>query len=138
MQLTHTFQINQLNEIASTLLAQFPCKIMCFYGEMGAGKTTFIAALARQLGSKQPVSSPTYSLINQYPVAEGKIYHLDLFRLTSTEALLDIGFEDILHSGQYVFIEWPQWAIPLIEGNYLHIELKKIAEEQREITITKV
>lgn len=111
---------------------------MCFYGEMGAGKTTFIAALATQLGSKQPVSSPTYSLINQYPVAEGMIYHLDLFRLTSTEALLDIGFEDILHSGHYVFIEWPQWAIPLIEGNYLHIDFKKTGEGQREITITKV
>ncbi len=111
---------------------------MCFYGEMGAGKTTFIASLVKQLGSKQLVSSPTYALVNQYSIASGKVYHLDLYRLTGIDALLDIGFEDILYSGHYVFIEWPQWAIPLIDGNYLHIDLKKTGEGQREISIKKV
>lgn len=82
-------------------------KVFAFNGEMGSGKTTFIKELSKILGSKDDLSSPTYSIVNEYNSLEGKIYHFDLYRLKNTEELLDLGFEEYLDSGNYCFIEWP-------------------------------
>ncbi len=96
-------------------------KIILFDAPMGSGKTTFIKALCQYLGTANSLSSPTYSIVNEYETPYNKkIYHFDLYRLKSTEELLGIGFEDYLDSGNYVFIEWPEIAMPFLE-NYVRI-----------------
>jgi tRNA threonylcarbamoyladenosine biosynthesis protein TsaE len=92
-----------------------------FYGEMGAGKTTFIQALCRQLGAAEGALSPSFSLVNEYHYTtsagkNGLVHHLDLFRLRDGQEALDIGVEDYLYDDDYCFVEWPElveeWAPP--------------------------
>jgi len=86
------------------------------YGEMGAGKTTFIQCICNSL-RLQFAGSPTFSLVNEYTLADGrKLYHFDLYRLNSEQELSAIGFEEYLDSGSYVFIEWPQIAADYTEA----------------------
>lgn len=101
-------------------------RVFLFEAPMGAGKTTFIKALCTRLGVTGPMSSPTYSVVNEYATHDHRrIYHFDLYRLKSTPELLDIGFEEYLDSGDYLFIEWPELAFPLIGSHVkVNIELK--------------
>lgn len=98
-------------------------KIILFNAEMGAGKTTLIKALCKALKSQDKFSSPTYSIVNEYTYPDGKIFHFDLYRLTSIEELMDIGFETYIDSNHYCFIEWPELANELIHQEYISIEL---------------
>ena len=84
-------------------------RIYAFYGEMGAGKTTFISALCKALGVDDETGSPTFSIINEYSLpGNDKIYHFDCYRLEDSADLLEIGAEDYLYSGNRCFIEWPE------------------------------
>ena len=108
------------------------CKKWLFTGEIGAGKTTFIQAVCHTLGVEEKVTSPTFSLINEYVYTNNKgesglIHHIDLYRLKSLEEAIDIGIEDYLYDENYCFIEWPQliqaiWPEPVIEINLEIIE----------------
>lgn len=99
-------------------------RVFLFDAPMGAGKTTFIKAICYYFGVTDTMSSPTYSIVNEYDtISNGRLFHFDLYRLKSSEELLDIGFEDYIASGNYVFIEWPELAIPFIES-YLRIIIK--------------
>lgn len=131
------FKLNDIDNIAGKIIKNYAPKIYCFEGEMGSGKTTLIAALADKLKVTDHVSSPTYSLVNEYHYTEGKIYHLDLFRIKNIQELLDIGILDIIYSSQYCFIEWPQLAKPLLEEHYINIILTKTAENSRRIEISQ-
>ncbi len=86
--------------------------VVAFYGAMGAGKTTFIKAICEALGVEDVITSPTFSIINEYSSERETIYHFDLYRLKRLEEFLDIGGEDYLFSGKLCLIEWPE----LIEG----------------------
>lgn len=99
-------------------------KIFLFYAQMGAGKTTFIKELCRSLGSGDSFSSPTYSIVNEYTCPGGKLFHFDLYRLNSSDELLDLGVDDYLQSGHYCFFEWPELVEDLLDDNYLKIEIK--------------
>lgn len=128
----------ELQNAASELL-KFAAdeKVFLFEGEMGAGKTTLIKFLCRKLGVEETVSSPTYSIVNEYAFPGGKIFHFDFFRIQSQVEALDIGFEEYLSSGNYCFIEWPQnipdlWPLHHVrvkitenEGGIRNIEIKK-------------
>ena len=84
-------------------------RIFAFYGEMGAGKTTFISALCKALGVDDETGSPTFSIINEYSLpGNDKIYHFDCYRLEDPADFLEIGAEDYLYSGKRCFIEWPE------------------------------
>lgn len=84
-------------------------KLLAFYGELGAGKTTLIQELCKHLGVEQNVTSPTFALVNEYAASnEQIIYHFDFYRLDNPEEALDIGFEDYVSSGHYCFMEWPE------------------------------
>lgn len=84
------------------------CKLWCFQGEMGSGKTTLIREICRQLGVTGEISSPTFSLVNEYYLADGtRIFHFDFFRIMDTEEVYDIGFETYFDSGFICLIEWP-------------------------------
>lgn len=92
-------------------------KVFLFDSPMGSGKTTFIKAVCGFLGVTDTMSSPTYSIVNEYNTINGaKVYHFDLYRLKSTNELLDIGFEEYVNSGNYLFIEWPELAIPFLDS----------------------
>lgn len=99
-------------------------KVFLFDAPMGAGKTTFIKSLCQFLNVIDAMSSPTYSIVNEYHTSlNTKLYHFDLYRLKSSEELFEIGFEDYIDSGNYLFIEWPELAMPFLES-YLRIIIK--------------
>lgn len=105
--MTIDFDIEQLDVAANQLLDSVKSKIILFYGEMGVGKTTLISALVKQLGGESEVSSPTFSIVNEYLVTNDKVYHFDFYRIEDEYEALDIGTEDYFDSGHWVFIEWP-------------------------------
>ena len=111
---------DELQEIAKSFLAKFPAPgVFILNGEMGAGKTTFIRTICKELGV-QDASSPTYSLVNEYHTSDGKrIYHFDLYRIKSLEEALDFGFEEYLDQNAYVFIEWPEKILPLLDQHHI-------------------
>lgn len=90
-------------------------KLWAFYGEMGAGKTTLIKAICKELGVHESVSSPTFSLVNEYKTLDNHtIYHFDFYRIKSIEEVYDIGYEDYFYSGNLCLIEWPEKVEELI------------------------
>lgn len=99
-------------------------RVFLFEAPMGAGKTTFIKSLCNRLGVIDTMSSPTYSVVNEYATRDHhRIYHFDLYRLKSSMELLEIGFEEYLASGNYLFIEWPELALPLI-GSHVNVNIE--------------
>jgi tRNA threonylcarbamoyladenosine biosynthesis protein TsaE len=111
--------------------------IALFYGEMGAGKTTLIQEVLKELGVEQPEGSPTYSLINEYEAKNGVCYHLDLMRLKSTEEAFDIGIEELVDQGNIMLIEWPQMAEEFLSGEVLVVLIDLVDTNRRKISIKK-
>ena len=102
-----SFDLKSIEEVAETLLQKVTTKTILFYGEMGVGKTTLIKALVRKLGGKH-VTSPTFSIVNEYEVDNDIVYHFDFYRIKDESEAYDIGIEDYFYSGHWVFIEWPE------------------------------
>ncbi len=113
-------------------------KILLFYGEMGAGKTTFIKAFCAALGVEDTVSSPTFSIVNEYHYPQGIIYHFDFYRLKNQTEALDLGMEEYLDSGEYCLIEWPEKIPDLLPENYLKISIEVQPDQQRKLTIKQI
>ena len=103
-----TFSLDEIKAVASKLISHFSEKTILFYGDMGVGKTTLIKELARELGVTDTLSSPTFSIVNEYQAKNNLLYHFDCYRLGSEQEAFDIGIEDYLNVGHYAFIEWPQ------------------------------
>jgi tRNA threonylcarbamoyladenosine biosynthesis protein TsaE len=124
--------LSELPELAKKMLKSFSNqKIIAFYGEMGAGKTTIIKALCEELGVTDPVSSPTFSIVNEYRGARGqKIYHFDFYRLKSTLEAYDLGYEEYLYSKAYCFIEWPEKIEELMPLEHESVIIKKDGERR--------
>ena len=99
-------------------------KIITFSGNLGAGKTTFIKAICKKLSVEDAVSSPTFSIINEYRNNENiPVYHFDFYRLKTTQEAGDTGCADYFFSGCYCFIEWPQIAESLLPDEYVKVEI---------------
>ncbi len=111
-------------------------RILLFYGEMGAGKTTLIKEICRELGVDDAVSSPTFSIVNEYRSPQGPIYHFDFYRLKTPTEALDLGYEDYLYSGQYCLIEWPEKIAGLLPEHYTKVELGHLTDDTRSLTVT--
>lgn len=125
-----------LKDIAVELLQLInPGTRIAFYGDMGAGKTTFIKAICTRLGITESTSSPTFSIVNSY-TGDVTIYHFDLFRLNKIEELQEIGFGSYLEGDAYVFIEWPELIESVLdESGFRRVRLTAISEHEREITL---
>ena len=121
--MTLTYELSEIDSIAKLLLSKVKSKTLLFYGEMGAGKTTLIKALIKALGSDDLVSSPTFSLVNEYHTDQGKIYHFDFYRIEDETEVLDMGFEDYLDSDSWKLIEWPQKIENLLETDMQKVEV---------------
>ena len=102
-----------------------------FHGEMGAGKTTFISSLCTALGAKSAISSPTFSIINEYQTDTGRIYHMDLYRLKDEHEAIAAGVEDSLYSGFPCFVEWPEKAMGILPENTIHCHLSLVNTDTR-------
>ena len=129
------FDISDINLVAKQILKSANSKIIAFYGEMGIGKTTLISEMVKELGYKHDVSSPTFSIVNEYEVTDGLVYHFDFFRLNDESEAFDIGFEDYLYSGNWCFIEWPEKVINLLPDNVNKIYLNKNQDFKRNIKL---
>jgi len=109
---------------------------IAFYGEMGSGKTTFIKELCKNLETDDLVSSPTFTIVNEYYTRKGKlIYHFDFYRIKKAEELLDIGFYDYCADMNYVFIEWPEKAEEIIPDDFIRVFLT-ISDPHRILSFT--
>lgn len=135
--MTYVFLLEQLHEAAKAVLNSNPHRVILFNGEMGVGKTTFIKALCEVLGVTEPTSSPTFSLVNQYQTQDGiTIYHFDVYRLKEEREAYDIGMEEYLDSGAWNFIEWAEKIPSLIPDAYSVIDLEKLSDGTRKLTLT--
>jgi tRNA threonylcarbamoyladenosine biosynthesis protein TsaE len=126
---------SDLPAAAGELLGQnAKSRIFLFYGEMGSGKTTFIKAICQALGVTDMVSSPTFSIVNEYRSPSGPVYHFDFYRLKRENEALDLGYEDYLSSGNYCFIEWPEKISSLLPQDVIKIHMEITGDSQRRIT----
>ena len=106
-----------------------------FIGPNGSGKTTLIKQICRELGVKDNMNSPTFSLVNEYHNSNDIIYHFDLYRVKNLEECLDIGMEEYIYSGNYCFIEWPEIALPLLPDKYCSLYIKTEKDNTRSISL---
>lgn len=117
--------LDSIDDAAKKLVESFGDHTkVAFSGEMGAGKTTLIQAVCRQLGVRDTVNSPTFALINEYFTGTGaSIYHFDLYRIDNISEMYDMGYEDYFYSDAYCFIEWPEKAADLMPPNLLYLTI---------------
>jgi len=131
--------ISELPSAASAIIKYSAnYKIFLFYGDMGAGKTTLIKSLCQYLGTTEPVTSPTFSIVNEYIGAGNKIYHFDFYRLKDQTEALDMGYEEYLYSDAYCFVEWPEKIPGLLPQHYINIQIKVHDDNSRQINIEKI
>ncbi len=132
-----SFSLDTINEAAQTFLNIIAGKkVIALHGEMGAGKTTFVHAVCDALQVENAVSSPTFSIINEYTSAEGKtIYHLDLYRLKDEQEAINAGVEDCFYSGNLCLVEWPEITPSLFPDDTVHCHIKITGESQRRLEI---
>lgn len=134
---TATFLLNELEQVVTQLLKEQHHKVMLLQGEMGAGKTTLIKEIVRQLGVKENTNSPTYLVVNQYETVDKEtIFHFDAYRLEDEDEAFAMGFDEYLDSGNYCFIEWPDRMASIIPEEHSVITIEKVAEGKRLLSLT--
>ena len=116
---------NELDFISKEIFEKFKSKVFLFYGEMGVGKTAFIKSICKHLNVVDVVSSPTFSIVNQYVNDQDEfMYHFDFYRTNNKNEIFDIGYEEYLFSDSFCFIEWPERLDNLLPDKYLEIKMK--------------
>ena len=130
------YDLNEIGKISKIIIKSIKKKNkVLFSGPLGSGKTTLIKSIMHDLGYNDHVSSPTFSLINEYIIKDKMIYHIDLYRVKKKDELYEIGFEEYLKNGNLCLIEWPEIAIKIIDKDFIHIKLKEISKTKRSIEI---
>jgi len=108
--------------------------VFAFNGKMGAGKTTFIKAICEVMGVNETVNSPTFSIVNEYEAADGRIiYHFDCYRITTIQEALDLGAEEYLYSGNLCFIEWSENMAPLLPDTLVNVDIVERENGKRDV-----
>ena len=125
--------LSEINHIAARFIQAHPAdRIFAFYGEMGAGKTTFIKALCEEMQVLDYVTSPTFALINEYKTKnDSTIFHFDFYRIKSIDEVYDFGYEDYFYSGDYCFIEWPELIENLLPSITVKVTIREIENGRR-------
>ena len=111
-----------------------PGDVVAFFGDLGAGKTAFTRGLARGLGVREPVTSPTYTIVNEYLSGSMPLFHFDMYRLGSAEELFDIGWEDYLSRGGVCAVEWSENVADALE-DAVRVSIRRTGDQDREIII---
>ncbi|MDR1544943.1 MAG: tRNA (adenosine(37)-N6)-threonylcarbamoyltransferase complex ATPase subunit type 1 TsaE [Prevotellaceae bacterium] len=129
------YKLENISEIAENFIENIGenC-VFAFNGAMGAGKTTFIKAICEKLGVKEPVNSPTFSIINEYLAADGNvIYHFDCYRINDVKDIVNLGAEDYLHSGNLCLLEWAENIAAILPENTVNIDIEAVDNFTRKI-----
>lgn len=121
--------------IGSEFAAGLPAgTVVAMYGDLGAGKTAFVRGMARGMGLNCRVSSPTFTIVNEY-LGERELIHFDMYRLSDAEELFDIGWEDYLNRGAVCAVEWSEKVQDAFFGNEIVVRIEKLSDCERKITI---
>jgi tRNA threonylcarbamoyladenosine biosynthesis protein TsaE len=130
--------IKTINEVARQFIEQIgDGTVFAFNGTMGAGKTTFIKAICEELGVTETVNSPTFSIVNEYEAADGRIiYHFDCYRINKIEEALEIGVEEYLYSSNLCFIEWSENIASLLPDSVVNVEIMELENGERDVVIS--
>lgn len=127
---------NELDQIVKFLIKTMSVRpVVLLKGGLGAGKTTLVKYLLSLMNSQDAVSSPSFSIINEYETDDGLVYHMDLYRLKDLEEIVDIGLEEYIWSGNVCLIEWPELAESMMPENAIFVNIELNDEQQRIITI---
>ena len=134
----HAVEQTELNDVAKEFLQQAGhCSVWLFFGEIGSGKTTFIKTLCVRLGVRDTMSSPTFSIINEYQTnSDKKIYHFDFYRIKNEVEAYDIGSEEYFYSGDFCFIEWPEKIPSLIPAERVEVSITVENQNLRTIALS--
>ncbi|MDO5980510.1 tRNA (adenosine(37)-N6)-threonylcarbamoyltransferase complex ATPase subunit type 1 TsaE [Flavivirga spongiicola] len=119
-----SFGLNDVENIAKQLIKNVKTKTLLFYGDMGVGKTTLIKNIVKVLGSDDEVSSPTFSIVNEYQLNNDKVYHFDLYRINDLEEAYNFGIEDYIDSEHWKLIEWPEKIEPILTDHFDRVDLE--------------
>jgi tRNA threonylcarbamoyladenosine biosynthesis protein TsaE len=131
------FSLEEIHAVTRKILEANPKKVILFYGEMGAGKTTLIKALSKTLGVTGATSSPTFSLVNEYIADDYQtVFHFDMYRLKGETEAYDMGMDEYLYSGQWCFIEWAEKIPTLIPQEHSIIRIKQLPDGRRELALS--
>lgn len=130
------YTLLEVDQIAREIIDLISGKVVLFYGQMGVGKTTLIKEICKSLHTKDVISSPTFSLVNEYRTQNDEpIYHFDFYRIESEEEALDIGVEDYFYSGDWCLIEWPNNIENLLPLDAVEIHLSHADDGKRSIQL---
>jgi len=136
--------INHIDEAARQFISHMGnSRVFAFYGQMGAGKTTFIKAICEQLGVTDVITSPTFAIVNEYslPVqtqgAEPSLFHFDFYRIKKLEEVYDMGYEDYFYSGSLCFIEWPELIEELLPADAVRVSISEQEGGTREVRVER-
>jgi len=133
------YSLNKIDEISQLVIDKIKTiRVILLRGELGSGKTTLVKSVLKKMGVNDCVTSPTFSIVNEYDFSENIIYHFDLYRIEKIEELDIIGFEDYIYSQNICFIEWPEIVLNKIDLQYLDIEIRNLDEDKREIIINEI
>ena len=139
MNTTYKLQLTNIERIARQFVEeQSDGRVFAFYGQMGAGKTTFIAAVCKALGIEEPVNSPTFAIVNEYVADNGEtVYHFDCYRLNTLRDALNIGIEEYFASGNICFIEWAENIENLLPADTVRVNIVVEDDGSREVSVCK-
>ena len=137
---TISYELSELKIVASALLkAAQNEKIWIFQGQMGAGKTTLIKAIAQEFGILDQVSSPTFGIVNHYENKKGNIfYHFDFYRVEDPTEALDIGIEEYFYSGNYCWLEWAENIEEFLPEDFFLIKIESISDFKRQVSFLHI
>ena len=134
----YVYDLTNINKASKLVIDNIKTTVVRIDGKMGAGKTKIISNICMQLGVKEVITSPTFSLINTYQSTNGPIYHFDFYRLQNSNEALDIGIEEYLESGNVCFLEWAEKIENHLPLNYDHYILKVLNDNTRRIFSLKL
>ena len=130
-----TYILDEIDVVAEKVLNFSKHKILLFYGDMGVGKTTLIKEIAIKVGVKENLSSPSFSIINEHEVKEGKLFHIDFYRVKDENELFELGIEEFFESDDWCLIEWPDKAEKILPEKFTKIVINTNKNNSRTINI---
>jgi len=127
---------DQIADVAEQLIQEVPSKVLCFHGDMGAGKTTLIKAIVRQLGAVDEANSPTFGIVNEYHNDDETLlaYHFDFYRLNDENEAYDLGIEDYFNTEAWLFMEWPEKIAAILPLDAVHIHIEVVDFKTRKLS----
>jgi tRNA threonylcarbamoyladenosine biosynthesis protein TsaE len=131
---------DDIDNVAKQILQDFPDdRFFAFWGSMGAGKTTLIKAICKELDVMDNVCSPTFAIVNEYQTQQGKtIYHFDFYRIKNLQEAFDIGYEEYFYSGNYCFVEWTEKIQDLLPESYVEVSIEEVPSGERIVSLKRI